>query len=288
MHLVRYQHAGALARPGILEDGEVRPLEGVASLEALWALPASEFAARCRDGARTSGVPLAEVELLAPIDGRTEVWASGVTYEISREARMEESEAAADIYRLVYDAERPELFFKAVSWKVSGPDGPLGIREDSPVNVPEPELAIVCNAAGEIVGYSICNDCSSRSIEGENPLYLPQAKVYAASCALGPGIRPAFEVPDPYALSIALRIVRGDTAVFDGVTSTARLHRRLDELAGYLFRADRFPSGAVLSTGTCLVPETPFTLEAGDEVEVTIEALGTLTNRVVRGLSAST
>lgn len=288
MHLVRYRHGGAEARPGILEDGEVRPFEDMASLEELWRLSASELATSCAEVAHSRGVPLEQVELLAPIDGRTEVWASGVTYEISREARMEESERAADIYRLVYDAERPELFFKAVSWKVSGPGGPLGIREDSPVNVPEPELAIVCNAAGEIVGYSICNDCSSRSIEGENPLYLPQAKIYAGSCALGPGIRPAFEVPDPYGLSIALRIVRDDTAVFDGMTSTARLHRRLDELASYLYRADRFPYGAVLSTGTCLVPETPFSLEVGDEVEVSIEALGRLSNRVVRGLAAST
>ncbi len=287
MHVVRYRHAGGDARPGILEDGEVRPLAGVAALEELWMLSPRELATRCSAAAHSLGVPLAEVELLAPIDGRTEVWASGVTYEISREARVEESERAADIYRLVYDAERPELFFKAVSWKVQGPGGALGIREDSSVNVPEPELAIVCNAAGEIVGYSICNDCSSRSIEGENPLYLPQAKVYAGSCALGPGIRPAFEVPDPYALSIALRIVRNNTAVFDGVTSTARLHRRLEDLAGYLFRGDRFPSGAVLSTGTCLVPETPFTLEEGDEVEITIEALGTLTNSVVRGPAAS-
>jgi 2-dehydro-3-deoxy-D-arabinonate dehydratase len=224
--------------------------------------------------------------LLAPIDGRTEVWASGVTYEISREARVEESEHEADIYRRVYDAARPELFFKAVSWKVSGTGEPIAVREDSEVDVPEPELAVVCNRDGEIVAYSVCNDVSSRSIEGENPLYLPQAKVYLGSCALGPSLRPAHEIPDPYALEIALEIERDGETIWRGKTSTAQLHRRLDELVAYLFRADRFPEGAVLSTGTCLVPDMPFSLRSGDVVAITIEEIGTLRNPVVSGLAA--
>lgn len=286
MQIVRYHTAASPeARVGLALGERIVALEG--RLADLWALSLSQLRERLERAAEAEGVPATGTTLAAPVDGRTEVWACGVTYEISREARVEESEHAADIYRKVYDAERPELFFKAAAWKVAGDGQPIAVREDSTLDVPEPELALVCNRFGEIVGYLACDDVSSRSIEGENPLYLPQAKVYAGSCALGPGIRPAFEVPDPYALSIALRIVRDNTAVFDGVTSTARLHRRLEDLAGYLFRGDRFPSGAVLSTGTCLVPETPFTLEEGDEVEITIEALGTLTNSVVRGPAAS-
>ena len=219
--------------------------------------------------------------MLAPIDGNTEVWAAGVTYRQSQQARMLESEQSADIYHRVYDAVRPELFFKSTAWRVVGPESPIAVRPDSAINVPEPELALVCNAFGEIVGFTVCNDVSSRSIEGENPLYLPQAKVYLGGCALGPGIVPSWEIDDPYRLGIDLEIDRGGVQVWAGSASTSQLHRRFDDLVEHLFRADDFPWGVVISTGTCLVPELPFTLQRGDSVSITIEGLGTLRNPVV-------
>jgi 2-dehydro-3-deoxy-D-arabinonate dehydratase len=205
-----------------------------------------------------------------------------VTYETSRQARIEESEQAADVYALVYDAERPELFFKSVAWRVSGPQEQLGVGADSTVDVPEPELALVINRFGEIVGYTICNDMSSRSIEGENPLYLPQAKIYSDSCGLGPWITPAWEVPDPYELSMTLCIDRDGAPCWRGETSASLLHRRLHDLVGHLMRGDIHPDGVMLSTGTCLVPPPPFTLADGEVVSIEIEGIGTLRNPVVR------
>ena len=199
---------------------------------------------------------------------------------------MTESEESADVYDRVYAAERPELFFKSAAWRVSGPGAPVSVRSDSGIDVPEPELAVVLNANNEIVGYTICNDMSSRSIEGQNPLYLPQAKIYLGGCALGPSIRPAWEVPDPYALTIELTIHRGHEVAWAGNASTSALHRKIGELAGYLFREDEFPAGAVLSTGTSLVPDLPFTLEAGDEIRIRIQGIGELANPVVRGKAA--
>jgi 2-dehydro-3-deoxy-D-arabinonate dehydratase len=199
---------------------------------------------------------------------------------------MAESEQSADIYDRVYAAPRPELFFKSAAWRVSGPGVPVSVRSDSTIDVPEPELAVVLNAAGAVAGYTICNDMSSRSIEGENPLYLPQAKTYLGGCAVGPWIVPAWEVPDPYALTIELSIARGGSTAWEGSASTATLHRKIDELAAYLFRADEFPAGVILSTGTSLVPELPFTLEAGDEVRIRISGIGELANPVVRGKPA--
>ena len=209
-----------------------------------------------------------------------------MTYEISREARVEDSERSADIYELVYRAQRPELFFKSAAWRVSGPSQPVSVRSDSTIDVPEPELAVVLNAVGAVAGYTICNDMSSRSIEGENPLYLPQAKIYLGGCAVGPWIVPAWEIPDPYALTIELTITRDGETAWEGSASTSSLHRKIDELAGYLFRADEFPAGVILSTGTSLVPELPFTLEAGDEVRIRISGIGELANPVVRGKPA--
>jgi 2-dehydro-3-deoxy-D-arabinonate dehydratase len=220
--------------------------------------------------------------LLAPIDGETEVWAAGVTYRRSEAARIEES-ATPDIYSRVYSAERPELFFKATARRVSGPDAPIAVRTDSTWDVPEPELALVINAHAEVVGYTIANDVSSRSIEGENPLYLPQAKVWSGSCALGPGVVPAWEVADPYALAIHMRILRHGAELWRGQTSTAELNRRFEDLVRYLFLEDDFPDGVILSTGTALVPEAPFTLHPGDIVEIEIDGLGMLRNTVVRG-----
>jgi 2-dehydro-3-deoxy-D-arabinonate dehydratase len=186
----------------------------------------------------------------------------------------------------VYGAARPELFFKSAAWRVSGPGAPVSVRGDSTVDVPEPELAVVLNYTGDVVGYTICNDMSSRSIEGENPLYLPQAKIYLGGCAVGPWITPAWEILDPYALTIEMTISRAGSTAWEGSSSTSSLHRRIDELAAYLFREDDFPEGAVLSTGTSLVPDLPFTLEAGDEIAITIPPLGELINPVVRGKAA--
>jgi 2-dehydro-3-deoxy-D-arabinonate dehydratase len=207
------------------------------------------------------------------------VWACGVTYERSSEARQEESDVA-DVYARVYTADRPELFFKSPAWRVCGDGEPIGIRPDSEISVPEPELALVCNAAAEIVGVTICDDVSSRSIEGQNPLYLPQAKIYAGACAIGPGITPVWTLDDIGALTITVSVRRGESVVWSGETSTAQLHRDLADLVEYLFRSFSFPQGVILSTGTGLVPELSFTLAPGDEVAVGIAGVGTLTNVV--------
>ncbi|GII57646.1 fumarylacetoacetate (FAA) hydrolase [Planotetraspora thailandica] len=285
MNIVRFRTRNS-ARPriGLHDHDGVAELAATGSLAELWALPLADLRALLDGAPRSELVPLADVELLAPIDGTTEVWAAGVTYETSREARVEESERAATIYELVYDAERPEIFFKSVAWRVAGPGGEVGVREDSAVDVPEPELALVVNRFGETVGYTVCNDVSSRSIEGENPLYLPQAKIYFGACGLGPWIRPAWEIGDPYDLTIEMTIDRDGTRAWSGQTSTSRLHRRLDDLVAYLMRGDVHPDGVVLSTGTCLVPPAPFTLAHGDVVEIGIGGVGVLRNTVVRGV----
>jgi 2-dehydro-3-deoxy-D-arabinonate dehydratase len=269
----------------VLDGDVVTEPAAAGSLGDLLALPLDRIREICADpgGAR---LPAADAELLAPVDGRMEVWAAGVTYERSRTARMAESEQSADIYDRVYAAQRPELFFKSSAWRVSGPGVPVSVRSDSTIDVPEPELAVVLNAAGEVAGYTICNDMSSRSIEGENPLYLPQAKIYLGGCAAGPWIVPAWEIPDPYALTIELTIARGGSPAWQGSASTSALHRKIDELAAYLFREDAFPAGVILSTGTSLVPDLPFTLEPGDEVRIRISGIGELANPVVRGKAA--
>jgi 2-dehydro-3-deoxy-D-arabinonate dehydratase len=228
-----------------------------------------------------------EVRLLPPIDGDTEVWAAGVTYRRSRDARIEEA-ALGDPYDRVYVASRPELFFKALAWRVSGPGELVAIRSDSTLDVPEPELAVVVTASGEIAGYTLCNDMSSRSIEGENPLYLPQAKVYAGSCAIGPGIVPAETITDPGGLIVSMSVRRGDEIVFAGRTDTGQIVRPLPDLVSWLYEEQDFPDGAVLSTGTGIVPDLDFTLDPGDEVTISVEQIGDLTNQVVRGKRAMT
>jgi 2-dehydro-3-deoxy-D-arabinonate dehydratase len=216
---------------------------------------------------------------LPPIDVQ-DVWAAGVTYERSRVARQEEAKDGGDVYARVYNAERPELFFKAHGSWVVGPHDQVGIRRDATWNVPEPELALVINPALEIVGVTIGNDMSSRDIEGENPLYLPQAKIYARSCALGPGIALG-RVSDAWpSTRIALQIIREGAVVFAGETHTDKIRRRPDELVEYLGRALAFPDGVVLLTGTGIVPPEAFTLAAGDEVQITIDAVGALRNVV--------
>jgi 2-dehydro-3-deoxy-D-arabinonate dehydratase len=253
------------------------------TLADLLTLPAADLRARLATAA--SAPPSGSITVLAPIDGETEVWAAGVTYKRSADARVEES-STPDIYTRVYQATRPEIFFKATARRVAGPGASVVVRSDSTWDVPEPEVAIVVNAHAEIVGYTIANDVSSRSIEGDNPLYLPQAKVYDGSCALGPGIVPAWEVADPYALGIRMRIHRSAGLHWSGETSMREFARRLDDLVAALFVEDTFPNGVILSTGTALVPDSPFTLEAGDEVEIEIDSLGSLRNPVVRGKAA--
>jgi 2-dehydro-3-deoxy-D-arabinonate dehydratase len=228
------------------------------------------------------GLPRGEAagdSLLPPVEPAQEVWASGVTYERSREARMFESKEA-DIYDKVYDAVRPELFFKAVGWRVVGHGGEVRVREDSHWNVPEPELVLVLNGRMEIVGYTAGNDVSSRDIEGENSLYLPQAKIYDGSCSLGPGI--VLGGPDSMRdLLIRMRILRDGEAVYEDEVSTSRMKRPFEELAEYLGKELSFPTGAFLMTGTSLVPGEDFTLTPGDRVEISVGDL-LLENEVLR------
>jgi 2-dehydro-3-deoxy-D-arabinonate dehydratase len=226
--------------------------------------------------------PLAgEVEVLPPVD-RQEVWASGVTYERSRQARVDES-AVAQAYDLIYGAERPELFFKSPAYRVPPPGAPLRIRADSTWDVPEPELALVLTAQGEIAGYLVGDDLSSRSIEGENPLYLSQAKIWDDSIGLSDTIALARDVGEgARSAGISLRIERAGAVAYEGVTSTARMRRPFEELVPYLFRELSHPHGVLLLTGTGLVPPDEFTLEDGDTVEIGIEGIGTLRHDVYR------
>ena len=221
-----------------------------------------------------------ESALLAPI-GEQEVWAAGVTYYRSRTARMEESQAAGggDFYDRVYHAERPELFFKATPHRVVGPGAAVHIRGDSRWNVPEPELTLLLAPSGRLAGYTVGNDMSSRDIEGENPLYLPQAKVYDRSCALGPCILATSEPLAPET-AIQLEITRDGTTVFSDKTNLSQLKRSPSTLAEYLFRENTFPNGCFLLTGTGIVPPDDFTLERGDEIQITIPLIGTLHNSV--------
>jgi len=223
-------------------------------------------------------------KLLTPI-GSQEVWASGVTYYRSRSARIEESKAAGggDFYDRVYSAERPELFFKAVAHKVVGPNGKVKIRRDATWSVPEPELTLLVNPSAQIIGYTIGNDMSSRDIEGLNPLYLPQAKVYRESCALGPVILLEEEPREHREFPIQMSIQRGGRSVFEGETSTARMKRRFADLINYLMRDNLFPEGAFLLTGTGIIPPDDFTLEPGDQIEMETPEIGTLKNHVVCG-----
>ncbi|MGA7522262.1 MAG: fumarylacetoacetate hydrolase family protein [Acidobacteriaceae bacterium] len=261
------------------EDGRFNPLEEK-SLDELLAREDLEayLASRLKAGASEGAVD--EKKLLAPV-GTQEVWAAGVTYLRSRAARMAESQDAGggDFYDRVYSAERPELFFKALAHKVVGPGAAVGLRSDATWNVPEPELALVINPAGKIVGATIGNDMSSRDIEGQNPLYLPQAKVYNRSCALGPGILMTSEAL-PAETRIRLTIARGSETAFAGETSLAQMKRKPQELVEYLYRDQTFSTGAFLLTGTGVVPPDSFTLKRGDVVRIAIDGIGELVNPV--------
>ena len=229
------------------------------------------------------GEPSTEIDrdgVIPPPIGDQEVWAAGVTYYRSRGARMEESESVGGdvFYDKVYEAERPELFFKATPSRVRGSGEEVCIRPDSSWDVPEPELTLAINSRGKVFGYTIGNDMSSRSIEGENPLYLPQAKVYRGSCALGPCLVVGSE-PDS-STQISLQILRGGELVFSGEANVGQIKRGFDELAEFLFRANEFPHGAYLMTGTGIVPDSNFSLAAGDEIRIEIDGIGKLGNQV--------
>jgi 2-dehydro-3-deoxy-D-arabinonate dehydratase len=279
-HIIRYIDADGRPAVGVTgDDRAVRPL-AVASLGHLLAEPLTRIRAAVEQAAARPPLTGVAPPTLPPVDGLTEVWASGVTYQRSREARIEES-GDGDVYTRVYDAVRPELFFKSVAWRAVGDGAPIGVRADSPSNTPEPELALVLNSARDVVGLTICNDVSSRSIEGDNPLYLPQAKVYTGSCALGPAIRPIWEIDDPRALTIACTINRDNAVVWSATTNTKLLRRTFDDLVEHLFRAMEFPQGVILSTGTGIVPDLDLSLSAGDVVRIEIQPVGALSNPVV-------
>ena len=284
MRIIRYRSSNGKAALGVSSGDRSFSVffDPFLELHDLLLLHAGELRSRLEEAVRSAELSTSPSSLLAPIDGDMEVWAAGVTYKRSEEARMEES-GTPDIYAQVYAAERPELFFKATPRRVIAPNSPIAVRGDSTWDVPEPELTVVVNAHAEIAGYTIGNDVSSRSIEGENPLYLPQAKVYAGSCALGPGITPAWEIANAYDLTIRMIIERDGRVYWEGETNTGELKRSLEELVSYLFREDSFPHGVLLCTGTALVPDRPFSLEEGDVVHITIDPLGTLSNPVVRG-----
>ncbi len=286
MSLCRF-HTGdpTEARIGVLVEDQVIPFaanEGPASIRELLQLTGERLHEIMDEILRSDHTPIPahDAILLAPIDVQ-EVWAAGVTYLRSRDARMEES-SEQDVYERVYNADRPEIFFKATPSRVSGPGEAIAIRADSTWDVPEPEVALVINAHREIVGYTVGNDMSSRSIEGENPLYLPQAKMYSACAGLGPVIALANNIADPRNLPIRLAIERDGVALFEGETSTSQMARSFDDLAGYLHRHNVFPHGAFLMTGTGIIPPPEFTLEHSDIVSIAIEGVGTLTQPVVR------
>jgi 2-dehydro-3-deoxy-D-arabinonate dehydratase len=283
MKVCRFKSGSELIRVGLVTDDamvcDLAPA-GVTQIEAL--LEAQDPVALLNRCARAGlpRLPLTEVRLCAPVE-RQEVWAAGVTYLRSKTARMEESDFSANAYDRVYAAARPELFFKSLAEKVVATGEAVGIRRDAKWNVPEPELACVLNSRGRIVGYTIGNDMSSRDIEGENLLYLPQAKIYSRSCALGPWVCLGTPEEAVRQWAIRLQIRRQGKAVFAGETSVGQIKRGFEELAGYLFRSQVFAHGAVLLTGTGIVPPETFTLQEQDEVEIEISGIGWLRNPVV-------
>ena len=215
----------------------------------------------------------------APISNEVELWGAGVTYLRSRDARKEES-GVPDVYQRVYEADRPELFFKSNAVRARGTGAPVGIRFDSAASVPEPEVAIYINKYQEIIGYAICNDMTARTIEGENPLYLSQAKIYSGSTSLGPNITPSWLAPAPEDMTISAKIERGSSIAWSAQTSLGSLNRTLEDLVTYLFRCQHFPHGAILSTGTGIVPPLDISLAAGDIVDIEVAGIGTLRNPV--------
>jgi 2-dehydro-3-deoxy-D-arabinonate dehydratase len=288
MQLCKVQVGPGEVRVGTVSEGHVRFLDmdayvGLRTLSDLLHAdnPAGLVRELVADGARS--YPLGDLTLLAPVDAQ-EIWAAGVTYKRSQQARQQESASAggAQFYDRVYTAQRPELFFKATPHRVVGPGGKVRVRHDSRWSVPEPELALVISPRLALVGYTIGNDMSARDIEGENPLYLPQAKVYDHSCALGPVITLADSLPPRNQVAIRLRIERRGQVVFEGATSLAQMARPLEDLISWLGRDNTFPGGAILLTGTGIVPPDDFALAADDLVSIDISGIGRLTNIVER------
>ena len=266
---------GDQLRPLDLSGGQYRSLAEI--LDADNPYEAVDFLIRSEES-----IPLARVNLLPPID-QQEVWAAGVTYKRSQTARMEESATSASCYDRVYTSPRPELFFKASPHRVSGHGQPLRIRKDSKWNVPEPELTLVLSSKLALVGFTVGNDMSSRDIEGDNPLYLPQAKCYNQSCGLGPWITLPIGMPPRSEIGIRLVVHRGGKVIYDGRTSVDHMARTFENLIGWLGRDNSFPTGAFLLTGTGIVPDSDFTLAVADIVEIKIDGIGTLINPVVQG-----
>ena len=279
MKLCRFKPAEGAVRIGRLQKGETVADLTAAGFESLAALLEDAEALAQAEAAEAPSVPLAEVSLLTPVE-RQEVWAAGVTYLRSKKARMEESDFSANAYDQVYDAPRPEIFFKSLPEKVVHPGDSVGIRADASWNVPEPELTLVVNSRKELVGVSIGNDMSSRDIEGENLLYLPQAKMYERACAIGPCIVTGTDEAAIRQWTIGVEIIRGGETVFSGETSINNIKRTFDELLDYLGRSQSFPYGAMLLTGTGVVPGDEFTLAAEDRIRITVSGIGTLENPV--------
>ena len=256
-------------------NGKYFEIEKIKNLSDALSLHMADF----RKAYDAAGSTEVKGKLVAPVAVDTEVWGAGVTYQRSRDARKEES-GIPDVYQLVYEADRPELFFKATARRTVGHEGEVGIRADAQTSVPEPEVAIVMNKFGELIGMSICNDMTSRNIEGENPLYLSQAKIYYGSNALGPMIRPIWEIVDHEKLDIYAKIERAGSIVWQAETSLKSLNRSFDDLIDYLYKCQHFPVGVVLSTGTGIVPPLDISLMAGDVVTITVDQIGTLVNKV--------
>jgi 2-dehydro-3-deoxy-D-arabinonate dehydratase len=291
MQLCKVQLANGEIRVGAVSEGHVRFLDqedyvGMRSLTDILYSEDPAVVARDLIDDRARNVPLRDLTVLPPLD-QQEVWAAGVTYTRSRDARERESAGAASFYDLVYTAARPELFFKAVPSRVVGHRGQVYIRRDSRWSVPEPELALVLSPHLQIVGYTIGNDMSSRDIEGENPLYLPQAKIYDHSCALGPVITLADAMPPREEIAIRMIIERGGDRVFDGSTSLTAMKRTFADLTHWLGLENSFPHGVILLTGTGIVPPDDFTLAAGDVISIDITGIGRLTNLVEQRMPES-
>ncbi len=284
MQLCKVRRPDGKLEVGVLEGQQVRVLE-LNKLDGPQTLSDLLHSGETGDLVRTlldrgaPTLPVDKVRFLAPLD-QQEVWAAGVTYKRSKVAREQESAGAARFYDLVYTADRPELFFKAPAWRVVGHGGEVRVRKDARWSVPEPELALVVSPQLKIVGYTIGNDMSSRDIEGENPLYLPQAKFYDGSCAVGPVVTLAEALPPPEQVSIRLTITRGGGVAFAGATSLTAMARPLADLVSWLGRETSFPDGVVLLTGTGIVPPDDFTLAVGDEVAIEVSGIGRLVNRV--------
>ncbi len=285
MQLAKLLNSHGIQSVGRVEQDKIVLLDLAAShYSSLSALLAADDVAAAAAELLPTGetIAIGDARLLPPIDAQ-EVWAAGVTYKRSQTARMEESEAAASCYDRVYQSPRPEIFFKATPHRVRGTGDALRIRSDATWNVPEPELTLVISPSLKIVGYTIGNDMSSRDIEGDNPLYLPQAKMYNQCCGLGPWITLADSMPDREHIQIVLDIQRDGKSVFGGETSANQMARGFEELVSWLGRDNSFPAGAFLLTGTGIVPDSDFTLKPGDQVAISITGIGTLTNTIVQG-----